>query len=265
MIAPRSVSALALCITSSASLAPAQVMDHSDALGVCGIRAFAFEVADVDLAQTERLAEVLTARFPEPAVFGLIPRAQAIAIAPGRIEVTYATQEPVDVDALIAPGSALSIHRVIEDRDGPEAAASELVLEQEGRWVALQADPLIPVLTLEDISVTSDQVGEPALAFRMAPDAAEAFGLVTTALVGERIGIVMDGALMTTPYIQSPIYGGSGLMPGSMTIEEAEDIAALLRRGYLEHPLVLVQEDSAGPWPDADPADCPFGPLQTEE
>ena len=80
--------------------------------------------------------------------------------------------------------------------------------------------------------VTRDNLGQPEITFTMDSTAAETFGRITTDHVGELLAIVLDGELQTAPVIKSPIIGGSGVIEGNYTPQEAFALQAVL-----ENPL----------------------------
>ncbi|MDO9511701.1 MAG: protein translocase subunit SecDF [Bacteroidales bacterium] len=66
--------------------------------------------------------------------------------------------------------------------------------------------------------------------------------------IGRQIAIVLDGYIYSYPNVQSEISGGrSSISGGSMTIEEAQDLANILKAGKLPAPARIVQEDIVGP------------------
>ena len=72
------------------------------------------------------------------------------------------------------------------------------------------------------------------------------FGNVTRDHVGELLAIVLDGVI-SAPRIDEPILGGSGIIRGSFTVQEANELAVLLRAGALPAPLEIVEERTVGP------------------
>ena len=58
--------------------------------------------------------------------------------------------------------------------------------------------------------------------------------------------------VITAPVIRSAITGGSGIISGNFTSQEAADLAVLLRAGALPAPLLIVEERSVGPGLGAD-------------
>ncbi|WP_072397417.1 protein translocase subunit SecD [Hyphomicrobium sp. CS1GBMeth3] len=78
------------------------------------------------------------------------------------------------------------------------------------------------------------------------------FANVSTRHVGEPFAIVLDNKVISAPVIREPIIGGQGQISGNFTIEEANDLAVLLRAGALPAPLTIVEERSIGPSLGAD-------------
>jgi SecD/SecF fusion protein len=58
--------------------------------------------------------------------------------------------------------------------------------------------------------------------------------------------------VISAPVIREPIIGGQGQISGNFSIEEANDLAVLLRAGALPAPLTVVEESSIGPSLGAD-------------
>jgi len=96
------------------------------------------------------------------------------------------------------------------------------------------------------------QSGQPIVSFRFDTRGAIAFGEITSANVGRRFAIVLDGEVITAPTIQTAITGGSGMISGSFTPQSANDLAVLLRAGALPATLDIIEERSVGPSLGAD-------------
>jgi len=99
---------------------------------------------------------------------------------------------------------------------------------------------------LVDAQPTYEQ-NSPAVSFRFDPLGARKFGKATTKNVGKRFAVILDGKVITAPVIRSAITGGNGVITGSFTIQEAQDLALLLRAGALPAPLEIIEERSVGP------------------
>jgi len=61
------------------------------------------------------------------------------------------------------------------------------------------------------------------------------------------LGIVLDGTLYSAPFIRTSIPGGEGVIEGAFTLEEASDLALVLRAGALPAPLRVLEERSVDP------------------
>jgi SecD/SecF fusion protein len=70
------------------------------------------------------------------------------------------------------------------------------------------------------------------VAMRLDGDGAKMFGDLTTAHVGERLAIMLDGDVQSAPSIRQPIYGGEAVITGRFTDQEARNLASVL-----ENPL----------------------------
>tara|TARA_Y100000590_G_scaffold441845_1_gene569174 strand:+ start:1630 stop:3183 length:1554 start_codon:yes stop_codon:yes gene_type:complete len=99
---------------------------------------------------------------------------------------------------------------------------------------------------LVDAQPTYEQ-NSPAVSFRFDPLGARKFGKATTNNVGKRFAVILDGSVITAPVIRSEILGGTGVISGDFTIQEAQDLALLLRAGALPAPLEIIEERSVGP------------------
>lgn len=89
--------------------------------------------------------------------------------------------------------------------------------------------------------------GEPVVSFRFNNFAGKKFGQVTSANTGKPFAVVLDGKVITAPRINEPIMGGSGIISGSFTVKDANELALLLRSGALPAPLDVIEERSVGP------------------
>lgn len=117
---------------------------------------------------------------------------------------------------------------------------------------AIKRRALLTGEMLVDASPTRDQMGRPAVNFRFNPMGAKRFGEITTENVGLPFAIVLDGEVITAPRINEPILGGSGIITGQFTPEEANLLAILLRSGSLPAPLHIMEERTVGPSLGAD-------------
>ncbi|MBN9023096.1 MAG: hypothetical protein J0H08_13595 [Rhizobiales bacterium] len=78
-----------------------------------------------------------------------------------------------------------------------------------------------------------DSTGAAVVNVRLNPESQRAFDAFTTANVGRTIEVRVDGRVVSAPVIRDPITGGELVISGSLTVEEAGDLAMLLRDGAL--------------------------------
>ena len=100
--------------------------------------------------------------------------------------------------------------------------------------------------TLVD-SQPSFQDNQPVVSFRFNTAGGRKFGRATQRSVGKPLAIVLDGAVISSPRVNEPILGGSGVITGNFSVQEASDLALLLRAGALPAPLVVLEERTVGP------------------
>ncbi len=99
---------------------------------------------------------------------------------------------------------------------------------------------------LVDAQPTYEQ-GRPVVSFRFDSIGARKFAQVTQANVGKPFAIVLDGKIISAPVIREPILGGSGIISGGFTTEEAKDLAVLLRAGALPASMKVLEQRTVGP------------------
>jgi len=104
---------------------------------------------------------------------------------------------------------------------------------------------------LQDAKVSTGQTfeyaGQAIVNFSTTSEGVNIFKRVTGAHVGERMAIILDKQVYSAPTIQVKIREGSGIITGSSTMEEAKDLAIVLRSGALPAPLEIVEDRTVGP------------------
>jgi preprotein translocase subunit SecD len=78
------------------------------------------------------------------------------------------------------------------------------------------------------------------------------FAQVSGDNVGKRLAIILDNSVYSAPVIQTKITGGSAIITGSFTEEEAKDLAIVLRSGALPATITVLEERTVGPSLGAD-------------
>jgi preprotein translocase subunit SecD len=96
------------------------------------------------------------------------------------------------------------------------------------------------------------RTNEPIVNFRFSLKGAQAFGEATTQNVGRPLAIVLDNEVISSPRILQPITGGAGQISGRFSVQDANDLAVLLRSGALPAKLTIVERRTVGPGLGAD-------------
>jgi preprotein translocase subunit SecD len=91
------------------------------------------------------------------------------------------------------------------------------------------------------------QLQGPYVELILNPSGARLFEQITAANVKRRLAIVLDNRVYSAPVIQERIAGGRASITGSFTIEEARDLAIILRAGALPAPVEIAEERTVGP------------------
>ena len=97
------------------------------------------------------------------------------------------------------------------------------------------------------ISQSVDYLGQAVVNLQTTDEGVRLFRRVTGAHVGERLAIVLDGAVYMAPTIQVKIMDGRSQITGLATEEEAKDLAIVLRAGALPAKVEIIEDRTVGP------------------
>ena len=89
--------------------------------------------------------------------------------------------------------------------------------------------------------------GNPEVSMSMNAEGANIWARMTKENIGKQIAIVLDGMVYSYPTVNGEISGGSSQITGNFTLEEAEDLANVLKSGKLPAPATIIQEQVVGP------------------
>ena len=89
--------------------------------------------------------------------------------------------------------------------------------------------------------------GNPEVSMSMNGEGASVWARMTGDNIGKQIAIVLDGMVYSYPMVNGKIEGGSSQITGNFTLEEAEDLANVLKSGKLPAPATIIQEQVVGP------------------
>ncbi len=89
--------------------------------------------------------------------------------------------------------------------------------------------------------------GEPQVSMSMDFSGAQIWKKMTGSNVGKFVAVVLDDKVYSSPIVNGEIAGGNTAISGSFTLEDATDLANILKTGKLPAPARIVQEQVVGP------------------
>jgi preprotein translocase subunit SecD len=165
-------------------------------------------------------------------------------------------QDPTRLKEILGKTAKMDFRLVDESISPEQAQQGRLPPESE---VLLNAQPpKAPIVVKKQVLVSGgdltnaqaafdQRTGEPVVNFQFNSSGARKFAQVSSENVGVRFAIVLDNEVISAPVIREAITGGQGQISGGFTVEQANDLAILLRAGALPAPLTIIEERTVGP------------------
>lgn len=161
-------------------------------------------------------------------------------------------EEPDRAIAIIERAAFLEFKLVNDDPEALEEALAGSIPEGyelkylEGEPLLLEKEAALTGEVLTDAFVGFGEFGEPDVGIRFNRRGARKFARVTGGNIGERLAIVLDGKVHSAPVIQDRITGGEAVITGRFSMEEASDLALVLRAGALPAPVKIIENRHIG-------------------
>lgn len=161
---------------------------------------------------------------------------------------------PERIKELIGQTAKMTFH-LVNENVSPEQIASgrapngtEFLPYMDMPWQTVPVYSRVEVSgeSLKDSQADFDQNNMPVVSTVFDATGARKFAKLTTEHVNERFAIVLDGKVLSAPVIREPIPGGRGQISGGFGLQEAKDLAVLLRSGALPAPLQVIEERTVG-------------------
>lgn len=105
-------------------------------------------------------------------------------------------------------------------------------------------------LTGSSVRTASQQFGEsskPEISMQMTPSGATKWRKLTGDNIGQRVAVILDNKVYSAPNVMGEIPNGSSSISGDYSIEEAQDLANILRSGQLPSPTEIEKMVFVGP------------------
>jgi len=100
---------------------------------------------------------------------------------------------------------------------------------------------------VQDAGQDYDDKNRPAIKMLMTKQGERIWGDMTTKNVNRPIAIVLDNLVYSAPNVINPITNGSSEISGNFNVQEAQDLANILKSGKLPAPARIVAEQVVGP------------------
>ena len=158
-------------------------------------------------------------------------------------------QNPAEVKALLGKTAKMTFHLVDETVSLADAQRGKLpvgsMIVSGAETLILKRAVVIGGDQLDGAMPGYDETGNVVVNFSLKSAGANKFAKATRENKGRRLAIVLDNKLISAPVINSEIKS-RGSISGNFTMEEATDLAMMLRSGALPAPLEVVEERTVG-------------------
>ncbi|MDD5292164.1 MAG: protein translocase subunit SecD [Candidatus Omnitrophica bacterium] len=166
---------------------------------------------------------------------GITDRERALELI-GRTAVLEFKLVSADLDKL----SRIKSGEVIEGYELKQLDKEPILLESE---TLMRGDTLVNA----DVKFDQGGFGQPIVGLKFNAEGAGKFARITSENVGRRLAIVLDDKVYSAPRINEAIPSGEAVITGSFAVEEAKDLALVLRVGSLPAPVIIAEERTVGP------------------
>lgn len=172
-------------------------------------------------------------------------------------------KDPQRAKELIGRTAQLEFKLVDEDNDIQAALKGNLppgreILYEVRTDAKTRRTTKVPLLLKKRAVLTGDRLtdarvqidsrfNEPYVSISLDRKGARIFERVTGENINKRLAIVLDNTVYSAPVIQDKISGGQARITGSFTMDEARDLAIVLRAGALPAPVQIIEERTVGP------------------
>ena len=156
---------------------------------------------------------------------------------PARIPKEKEAEILKQAEAKLPVGDQILFERAVDKDTGREYRIPYLVKKR----VMLTGD------VLSDARVSIGQFNDPYVSISFDAKGGREFERITGDNVKKRMAVVLDNTIYSAPVIQERITGGRAQITGTFSMQEASDLAIVLRAGALPAPLKVIQDLTVGP------------------
>ena len=156
---------------------------------------------------------------------------------PARIPKDKEEEILKQAEAKLPVGDQILFERGVDKDTGREYRIPYLVKKR----VMLTGD------VLSDARVSIGQFNDPYVSITFDSKGGREFERITGDNIKKRMAVVLDNTIYSAPVIQDRITGGRAQITGTFSMQEANDLAIVLRAGALPAPLKIIQDLTVGP------------------
>ncbi|MEI8016003.1 MAG: protein translocase subunit SecD [Nitrospira sp.] len=156
---------------------------------------------------------------------------------PARIPKDKEADVLKQVEGKLPEGDQILFERGVDKDNGREYRIPYLVKKR----VMLTGD------VLSDAKVSIGQFNDPYVSITFDGKGGREFDRITGDNIKKRMAVVLDNTIYSAPVIQDRITGGRAQITGTFSMQEANDLAIVLRAGALPAPLKIIQDLTVGP------------------
>jgi preprotein translocase subunit SecD len=165
-------------------------------------------------------------------------------------------QDPTRLKEILGKTAKMDFRMVDSSVPADQAAQGRVPADSE--VLMSSQSPKVPYVVKKQVLVSGGDLidaqpgfdprtSEPIVTFKFNTNGARKFARATSENVGQPFAIILDNEVISAPVIREPITGGSGQISGNFTVQQANDLAILLRAGALPAPLTIIEERTVGP------------------
>ncbi|MBF0481564.1 MAG: protein translocase subunit SecD [Desulfovibrionaceae bacterium] len=180
--------------------------------------------------------------------------------ADGRIQVQLpGLQDPERAIQIIGQTAHLEF-KLVDDESNPEKVKTPPPGREIGVYryrnpdgsylekpIVLKKEAVMTGEYISDARASFDNTNQPYVVLNFNARGAKLFERLTGENIKKRLAIVLDGKVYSAPVIQDKIAGGRASITGHFTVNEARDLAIVLRAGSLPAPVTVLEQRSVGP------------------
>ena len=155
----------------------------------------------------------------------ILQHPSVLAVIPSTVKFLWLVKK-IDTQDALDPVELLELYAIKKSRNGKAPLTGESIIDAR-----------------QDL----DERSRPAVSMQMDAIGAKAWKRLTGNNIGKRIAIVLDDFVYSAPTVQGEIPNGNSSISGNFTIDEAQDLANILKAGALPAPTTIVEDVVIGP------------------